>query len=183
MHATPFANSVAVGTEGCAGAVEALDAAADSVTLLRLVVAGAKPRPDAMLARTIAGQTTATAAAERLVAEGGLSFREAHYRVGQLLTDADGDLRSSGTPAVPQERRTEQDGLDPVAVVRSARFGGGPGAPVAVDDLRQRRAAIAGGLAQRVGRWRGAELELGAVVAELTEAQPAAVFARTGRTA
>src|SRR6185503_7044831 len=85
MHATPFANSVAVGTEGCAGVVDALDAAADSVTLLRLVVARARPRPGAMRSRAIAGQTTATALAERLVAEEGLSFREAHHLVGRLL--------------------------------------------------------------------------------------------------
>ena len=82
MHAAPFANSVAVGTEGCAGVVEALDATTDSVTLLRLVVAGAKPRPGAMLAWAIAGHTTATAAAEQLMVEEGLSFREAHHLVG-----------------------------------------------------------------------------------------------------
>jgi argininosuccinate lyase len=166
MHAAPFANSVAVGTEGCAGVVEALDAAADSVTLLRLVVSGAKPHPDAMLARAIAGQTTATAAAERLVAEEGLSFREAHHRVGQLLTDA-----------------ADQDGIDPVAVARSARFGGGPGAPAAFDDLRQRRAVIAAELAGRLRRWREADIDLAAAVADLTAAEPAAVLARAGRTA
>ncbi len=182
MHAAPFANSVAVGTEGCAGVVEALDAAADSVTLLRLVVSGTKPHPDVMLARAIAGQTTATAAAERLVAEEGLSFREAHHRVGHLLTDA-ADLRSSRTPAVPQERRMEQDGIDPVAVARSARFGGGPGAPAAFDDLRQRRAAIAAELAGRLRRWREADIDLAAEVAELTATEPAAVLARAGRTA
>jgi argininosuccinate lyase len=182
MHAAPFANSVAVGTEGCAGVVEALDAAADTVTLLRLVVSGAKPHPDAMLARAIAGQTTATAAAERLVAEEGLSFREAHHRVGHLLTDA-ADLRSSRTPAVPEERRMEQDGIDPVAVARSARFGGGPGAPAAFDDLRQRRAAIAAELAGRLRRWREADIDLAAEVADLTATEPAAVLARAGRTA
>jgi hypothetical protein len=134
-----------------------------------------------MLARAVTGRTTATAAAERLVAEEGLSFREAHHRVGQLLTDSDSDLRSSGTPAVPQELPSEQDGLDPVAVVRSARFGGGPGAHVAVDDLLHSRAAVAAELAQRVGRWRRADLDLAAAVAELTATEPAAVLARAGR--
>ena len=166
MHATPFANSVAVGTEGCAGVVEALDAAADSVTLLRLVVAGARPHPGAMLARAIAGQTTATAAAERLVVEQGLSFREAHHLVGQLLTDtADADRRSSGTPVVPQERRIETDGLDPAEVARSARFGGGPGGPAPLDDLRHRRAAVATEMLDRLRRWRQADVELAEAVA------------------
>ncbi|HKY77842.1 MAG TPA: lyase family protein [Acidimicrobiia bacterium] len=169
MHATPFANSVAVGTEGCAGAVEALDAAADSVALLRLVVAGAKPRPGAMLARAVAGHTTATAAAEQLVMEQGLSFREAHRLVGRLLSEADDTVGL--------------DVLDPAAVAQAARYGGGPGAPAALEELRQRRAAIVGRLAQRVGRWRRAEIDLAAAVAELTEAEPAAVLARAGRTA
>src|SRR5688500_2184305 len=116
MHATPFGNSVAVGTEGCAGVVDALDATSDSVTLLRLVVAGAKPQPGAMLARASAGDTTSPAWAERLMAEEGLSYREAHHRVGRLLADAD-------------QCHSGRGGLDPVVVARAARFGGGPGAP------------------------------------------------------
>ena len=168
MHAAPFANSVAVGTEGCAGVVDALDATADSVTLLRLVVAGATPRPGAMLARAIAGQTTATALAERLVEEQALSFREAHHLVGELLGEADdANRRSSRTPVVPQERRIGLDALDPAAVARAARFGGGPGGPAALDDLRHRRAAVSAELADRLRRWRRADLELATAVAGL----------------
>jgi argininosuccinate lyase len=152
MHAAPFANSVAVGTEGCAGVVEALDAAADSVTLLRLVVAGAKPHPGSMLTRAIAGQTTATAMAERLVAEEGLSFREAHHAIGERLTD----------------RRIDTTELDPAEVARSARFGGGPGGPAALDDLRHRRAAIATDMLERHRRWRRADVELAQAVAAVT---------------
>ena len=170
MHATPFANSVAVGTEGCAGVVEALGATADSVTLLRLVVAGAKPQPAAMLARAVAGQTTATAAAERLVVEEGLSFREAHHLVGQRLTEADQRPGSSNGA----------DGLDPARVARAARFGGGPGALPAADDLRRRRADIVTGLADRVRRWRRADLELAAAVAELISSERTLVLSDTG---
>ena len=183
MHATPFANSVAVGTEGCAGVVDGLDSAADSVTLLRLVVAAAKPRPGAMLARTIAGHTTATATAERLMVEEGLSFREAHHLVGRLLTEADdADRRSSRTPAVPQERRIEPDALDPISVARAARHGGGPGAAAFLDDLRHRRAAVAADMAERVSRWRRADVDLATAVAELIATAPAAVLARAGQT-
>ncbi|MDQ1505018.1 MAG: argininosuccinate lyase [Actinomycetota bacterium] len=186
MHATPFANSVAVGTEGCAGAVEALDAAADSVTLLRLVVAGARPQPAAMLARAAAGQTTATAWAERLVTEEGLSFREAHRLVGQLLTDADETDRRS--PAAPVRMPDHRDvaGLDPTSVARAARFGAGPGAAPALDDLRHRRAGAALDLTDRTGRWRRAETDLAAAVAALIAPEPAArpapVLAEAGRT-
>jgi argininosuccinate lyase len=183
MHAAPFANSVAVGTEGCAGAVEALDATADSVTLLRLVVAGARPRPEAMLARAVRGHTTATAAAERLAIEQGLSFREAHHHVGRLLTEADDtDRRSSGTPVVPQERRIERDELDPVSVARAARYGGGPGTPTAMHELLHRRGAIAAELAGRRRRWRQADTDLAAAVTQLTAGRPAAVLARAGQT-
>jgi argininosuccinate lyase len=160
MHATPFANSVAVGTEGCAGAVEALDAAADSVTLLRLVVAGAKPHPGAMLTRAIAGQTTATAAAERLVTEHGLSFREAHHLVGELLTECRIDTRE----------------FDPAEVARSARFGGGPGGPAPIDDLRHRRAAIAAEMLDRVRRWRQADLDLAEAVVTVMAGQRSPVL-------
>jgi argininosuccinate lyase len=161
MHAAPFANSVAVGTEGCAGVVEALDAAADSVTLLRLVVAGAKPHPGAMLTRAIAGQTTATAMAERLVAEEGLSFREAHHAVGQLLA----------------ERRIDTTVLDPAEVAGSARFGGGPGGPAPLDDLRHRRAAVTTEMLDRLRRWRQADVDL----AEAVAAVIAPVMAEVGQ--
>jgi argininosuccinate lyase len=152
MHAAPVATSLAVGTEGCVGVVEALDAAADSVTLLRLVVAGARPHPGAMLARAIGGQTTATAMAEHLVADEGLSYREAHHLIGQLLT----------------EGRAGTDGLDPAEVARGARFGGGPGGPAPSDDLRHRRTAIATERLGRLRRWRQAEIELAEAVADLT---------------
>jgi argininosuccinate lyase len=181
MHATPFANSVAVGTEGCAGVTEALGAAADGVTLLRLVVAGAKPQPGTMLARAVAGQTTATARAERLMTEEGLSFREAHQLVGRLLTAEDDRRRSSGTPVVPQERGEEPNGLEPVAVARAARFGGGPGGPAPLDDLRHRRAAAALRLADRVRRWHRADAELTAAVADLVSSEHSPVLTEAGR--
>jgi argininosuccinate lyase len=167
MHATPFANSVAVGTEGCAGAVDALGATADSVTLLRLVVAGAKPQPAAMLARAAAGQTTATARAEQLVAEEGLSFREAHHLVGRLLTETEQRSGSSGGTG----------GLDPGRVARAARFGGGPGGPPPLDDLRRRRADAVTELGDRVRRWQRADTELAAAVADLISSERSLVLA------
>ena len=170
MHATPFANSVAVGTEGCAGVVEALGATADAVTLLRLVVSGARPQPAAMLARAAAGGTTATALAERLMIQEGLSFREAHHVVGRRLTE--NDSRRGSTNGVSD--------LDPVAVARAARFGGGPGASPPLDDLRWRRAGAVTELADRVRRWRRADAELAAAVGDLisSERPPALAEAR-----
>jgi argininosuccinate lyase len=189
MHATPFANSVAVGTEGCAGVVEALGATADSVTLLRLVVSGARPQPVAMLARAAAGQTTATAAAERLVVEEGLSYREAHRLVGQRLTEAargDGGCPPDKGGVSRQEGRPGPangvDGLDPARVARAARFGGGPGSPPADDDLRRRRADAVTELADRLRRWRRADTELAAAVGDLIATEPSLVLAEPGGT-
>jgi hypothetical protein len=126
-----------------------------------------------MLARATAGQTTATARAERLVAEEGLSFREAHQRVGRLLTDAD--------PAQPPWNGA--DGLDPGGVARAARFGGGPGAPPALDDLRRRRAGNAAALADRSRRWHRADIDLAAAVAALIAPERAPLLAEAGRPA
>ena len=185
MHATPFANSVAVGTEGCAGAVEALCAAADSVALLRLVVSGARPRPDVMLARAATSETTATARAERLMAEQGLSFREAHRLVGRALTDGtnitESDRRSSRTPVVRGERRIDFPGLDAGSVARAARFGGGPGGPPALDDLAHRRAGFATELSGRVRRRRRADADLATAVATLMSSVSSPLLADAGR--
>jgi hypothetical protein len=134
-----------------------------------------------MLDRAVAGDTTATAAAERLVVEQEMSFREAHHLVGRLLTEAaETNRRSSRTPAVPQERRNGPAGLDPTSVARAARYGGGPGAPAALDDLRHRRAAVATEMADRIGRWRRADADLAAAVADLTAAERVAVPAKAG---
>lgn len=182
MHATPFGNSVAVGTEGCAGVADALEGTSDSVALLRLVVAGGKPQSAAMLARASAGHTTSTAWAERLMTQEGLSYREAHHRVGRLLADAGEARRSHLTPVVRDGRQSERGGLDPVAVAQAARFGGGPGAPPALGDLRRHRAAIAADVAGRSRRWRQAETDLAAAVADVLRsdgARPAPSLAAT----
>lgn len=141
IHATPFANSVAVGTEAAGHVNAALSATADAAVLLRLVVAGARPDPDAMLARAVAGHTGATALADRLVAERGLSFREAHRLVGAVLTETGGDAG---------------DAPDPSDVVAAARYGAGPGAAISLDAARQRRARWVAEAAEGGRRWSSA---------------------------
>ncbi len=151
MHATPFANSIAVGTEGCAPLTAALDAAAGAADILALVVAGARPQPAAMLDRAEAGQVTATAAAERLAATGGLSFREAHRRVGEAIT--------SGRDPLALD--------DPATAVAAARHGNGPGRPPALEELRARWVHRAAAHRDRRRRWRDAAADLDAAVSAL----------------
>ncbi len=94
VHAAPFSNSVAVGTEASRHVAPALVQVAEAATLARLVVAGARPVAERMLARTEAGLTTATELATRLAREGDLDFRSAHRVVGTLVTQS----LASGTP-------------------------------------------------------------------------------------
>ena len=151
MHATPFANSIAVGTEGCAPVSGALDAVADAAELLALVVAGARPEPETMLHRARAGKVTATTAAEQLAAAGAVSFREAHRQVGEAITAGrygDGDLVLD----------------DPATAVTAARYGGGPGRPPDLDDLRRRWGGAAAAHRDRGRRWRDAAASLDAAV-------------------
>ena len=133
MHATPFSNSVAVGTEGVKPLWGALGELSEAVTLARLVVAGARPQPARMRQRAEEGFTAATELANRLVLGTGTSFRAAHHRVGELVSEAAdrgeplaqaaGRLfREHGLPA------DEARWLDPDVVAAGAAHGGGPAA-------------------------------------------------------
>ena len=174
MHATPFANSVAVGAEACRHVTGALSATADAAVLLRLVVAGARPDEGAMRARAVTGHTTATALADRLVAERGLSFREAHHLVGAALT-------SGGRPA--GLRADGRDGFaapDPADVAAAARHGGGPGAAISLDDVRRRRARWVAEAAASARRWASAHRALDLAVDDLVSSIPAVTDPRAG---
>jgi argininosuccinate lyase len=172
MHATPFTNSIAVGTEGTAPLEAALRATREAVILLRLVVAGARPLPDAMLARAAAGYTTATELANRLVTTGGLAFRSAHHAVGTLVRDALGRGESLEHAVVhwPQAASADVRALDPASVAQASEYGGGPGPrslAACVQQLRADWTARAAGLAQRRRGWQAAAHALDAEVARL----------------
>lgn len=71
--------------------------------------------------------------------------------------------------------------LDPVSVAGAARFGGGPGAAPALDDLRRRRAGAVAELAGRARRWQQADTELAAAVADLIASERSPMLAEVGR--
>jgi argininosuccinate lyase len=151
FHATPFANSVAVGGEGAPHLFPALEALSDAATLLALVLAGARPRPEVMAAGARHGYTTAAALAEQAVASGDLSFRQAHHRIGRMLTDENDDFE------LP----------DPAALVAAAVHGGGPGASPPIEGPRGRRATWVREAAARQRRWRASRAALDEAVAAL----------------
>lgn len=173
-HATPFTNSVAVSTEAVAALWPALQKTTEAVTLLRLVAAGARPNPRAMLARAEGGYTTATELANRLAVEGGEPFRSAHHTVGEIIREAVADggksLEEAARRLTEERRVASLDGLDPESVARASVYGGGPG-PASLDrGLRAAREEWGRAATRRreLGRrWRAAEAELLQVVARL----------------
>jgi len=129
-HATPFTNSVAAGTEAVSHLWGALCQLTDTVTLLRLVVADARPNEARMSERATRGYTVATELANRLVADAGISFRSAHRRVGEAISRADAVEGKGGAEGAESDDgglSAMLDRIDPASVAREAEFGGGPG--------------------------------------------------------
>jgi argininosuccinate lyase len=156
MHAKPFTNCIAVGTEGTAPVWSALREIEHAVILLHLVVAGAEPVPETMRSAGERGMVIATELANRLVLHAGMPFRRAHYVVGTLVNVA----HETGAPLAEVARAAQArgeielaaealDGLDVETVARATESGGGPG-PAAfgacwgelVDEWRSRRRAL-----------------------------------------
>jgi len=166
MHATPFSNSVAVSSEGVVHVWPALQKTTEAITLLRLVVAGATPHPQAMLERAKSGYTGATELVNRLVTEAGEPFRSAHRTVGEIIRDAVAGgvgLEEATKQLLAQRKIDSSNGLDPESVVRASIYGGGPG-PASLDNCLRSAKADWTRLAQRsqelAHRWRAAEMKL-----------------------
>lgn len=136
MKNTPFGNSVEATTEAVGPVWSGLSTLDDLVQLAISVVAGARPRPEPMLAATERGFTTATAMANSLVRQG-VPFRRAHTAVGAMITEliAEGARGFADRPAGDLAARltaalgtavTLPD-LAPAAVATATDHGGGPG--------------------------------------------------------
>jgi argininosuccinate lyase len=134
-HATPFTNSIAAGDEGMRPVWTCLDDLTSIVVLTRLMVANARPDCAAMHSRARKGFIVATAFADCLVREAGLSFRTAHRLVGTVVSQA---LEAAGPdnadPVSAAISKLQEHGVsvpndvtDPASVVRKLEFGGGPG--------------------------------------------------------
>jgi argininosuccinate lyase len=132
MHSTSFTNSIAVGTEAVRPLWGALQDLTDITVLMRLMVGGARPVTEAMLRRCVEGFTTATAFADRLVAEHKTDFRTAHRLIGSAVLETL-ELNKENFPAAAESYvsihgiSASFDDLDPESVVKSLEYGGGPG--------------------------------------------------------
>lgn len=161
MHATPFTNSIAVGTEGVSHVWGGLSSITEALRLATFMVAGAEPDRDRMLQRAVEGYTTATALADRKVVDEGMSFRDAHHEVGALINE----LEAAGRPI-------DDAGLDPTSVVGATRYGGGPARPsleAGLELLRAEHAARVEAVDQQDKSWRAAEADLDRVVRRMIE--------------
>lgn len=174
MHAMPFTNCIAVGTEALKPLWSAMQNLTETAALLRLIVSGAQPNRKSMMERAIKGFTVATAFADRLVDQGDLDFRSAHRLIGSaVLKTLEGGGRNfaqaAGSSAVEYGIPVSFDDLDPVTVVRSLEFGGGPG-PVSLkqclEKLRSQWSLQYRQKQQHKARWEQARIRLKHAVEE-----------------
>lgn len=140
MHGTPFTNSIAVGTEAVKPVWGALQTLTETVVLMRLLAAGARPNCDIMRDRVMSGFTTATEFANRIVMDGNLDFRTSHRLIGAAVLaslETGGSFEEIATACLKEHGVKISAGeLDPEYVVRSLESGGGPG-PTSLDRCLQ----------------------------------------------
>ena len=174
MHAKPFTNSIAVGTEAVSHIWRVFESITEATVLTRLVVAGAKPNREAMLRRARDGYTNATELANRLMQQSGVSFRTAHMKVGSIIRQA---TESGGEPLHRAAARSQDEGqmvsmeeLDPGTIASKAIYGGGPG-PTShescLKNLRDEWRRNRERKRRQVQKWRKADETLSAAVRQL----------------
>jgi len=128
MSATPFSNSIEVGTEAMTGIWQGLAAGEQAVLLGQVLLGGARPVPGRMVERAEGGFTAATSIANRLVQQG-VPFRTAHRMVGDAVRRA---VQAGSTKLAEFGPPGWLDGigltdLDLAELVAAQRYGGGPG--------------------------------------------------------
>lgn len=179
MHATPFTNSVAVGTEASRHVWPGIGEATDAIRLTRLCISGMTV-DGAAVAHLLDGSfINAMEAATRLAVAGGIDFRAAHNAVGRLVSDA-ADSGAASILELPAASRfsalaDHRQELDPTIIARSAHAGGGP-APEAVaavlDRLEQQIESSAAHLRNLETQWSRGHDDLRAAIARLNHQVP-----------
>jgi argininosuccinate lyase len=171
-HATPYTNSIAVGTEAVGELDRASGIARSAAHLLAMHVAAARPDSDRMLRRAADSHTVAMALAERMVADG-MPFRAAHRRVGELVVEAlrTGESLQSVAKRSDDAAAAAADGLDVLSAVMATSHGAGPQAARRSALRAAQRAAFAP-LGDTQQRWLRARADLDRAVDELFASAP-----------
>ncbi|MEQ9247967.1 MAG: lyase family protein, partial [Nitratireductor sp.] len=110
VHATPFTNSIAVGTEAMKNVEPAIDDLIGSVTLLRIVLEHSVANEARSRQILASGFTNATALAEAFVNQGLYTFRQAHNRVGEIVRKAIESGKTSLAQAIESGMLNEDEG-------------------------------------------------------------------------
>ena len=126
MHNTPFSNSVEVGTEALQNFESILKNAADALTLTELFIRQAVPIEANMLKSISKGLAFSTGLAEALVKEEKMSFREAHQKIGETITDAM-DKKLDPASAIFKLSNQNPETKGAIHWAHMNEFGGGPG--------------------------------------------------------
>lgn len=174
MHAKPFTNNIAAGSEALTGLEDSLASIRTALVLARVIIMGARPQPAAMRQRAEASFLEATEIANRLVLAG-LPFRRAHHLVGKAITealesDASDPEASAAAYAGQIAEHIDLHDLDPETLMRGSQYGGGPGALIregALDAERSLLRSYSEELKRQVACWRQAEDDLAAEVERL----------------
>ncbi len=171
IHAKPFSNSIAVGTEAVSHLWKPLQDMIEAVILARLVAADAVPNKENMLKRAVDGYTSATALANQLVIEGGMPFREAHRTVGTIIRSA---LQNGHKPLQSEAEqfnlKTSLEGLNPSFVAKNANYGGGPGIAsmdTCLKSVHHQWAELMRRKSEQTQKWQMADMALDAAVQKL----------------
>jgi len=133
MHAVPYGNSVAVGTEGMRGFDEAMEDIKSSIYILTQHIHLMEPNKNRMRAVAYDSNTCATSLAEKLVTTSEMSFRNVHHHIGSMITEAEA-LGINGVQHAAKNLCNNL-GMDkwlsrfsPEQAVLDAKYGAGPGA-------------------------------------------------------
>ncbi|HEU5271552.1 MAG TPA: argininosuccinate lyase [Jatrophihabitans sp.] len=176
MSATPFTNSIEVGTEAIALVWPGLAACEQSVLLCQPLVSAAVPDARRMAERAEAGFTNATAVANELVRQG-VPFRVAHEQVGDAVRQAVADGRTdlTGFASSPAVAGLTAAGLTAAGALIHQAHGGGPAAFAGIwQSAYQRWLAYGDWLRSWRGELAGAADRLAAEVTALIESRDTA---------
>ncbi|XBS68448.1 argininosuccinate lyase [Acerihabitans sp. KWT182] len=154
IRSTHFTVSLDAIREGLTDLWPALARTVQNLELFKQVIANVQPRPELMLQRCLRNFSTATELADMLVKHQGLSFREAHHVVGQVVRLALEAGKTANEVDAAMVNRAAQDilgkelsidddfvsaALDPIGAVQRRNFAGGTGPDILCQTIASAR--------------------------------------------